>query len=183
MSLKFYLIVLTLSGSVCAQLELPEEVLDPPESPTEPLEPESVDEEAVRALTRQMQARPRVAPPPEVPEDHPGREHVSTVLSRLQAGPSQVQITVTLQNGKTFSGIAHNQLLEVSTAVGTFPITWSEIQTVENFASDSRFLLREGDQLQGSLSLRELALERLDTSMVMVPLHSFRSIAVVPLDN
>lgn len=161
-----------------AQIELPEDLVEPDPEPEAPAPEPEVDEEAIRTMTRQIQSRTRAAPPPERSVTHPAEALYQRVAARLQAAPEQVRLRVRLENGRFQSGVVENRVLDVITPLGTFPVLWSEMETVARDGTDFVLTLRGGDRISGDLRLPRLHLERDDASLYVLLPEEWRDISV-----
>jgi hypothetical protein len=88
-------------------------------------------------------------------------------------------VTAQLQNGTTVSGLSRNQLVEVETALGPLPVQLSEIRRIKTLNGVHHLKLKGEDQLSGVLSLKNLVMEREDTSTVIIPVDQILSLQVL----
>lgn len=166
---------------VLAQLTLEEDLPEPSEDPgEEQVEDVPLNEEAVRALTRQIQSRFPQTEPALVREDSPGKEHFQKVIARIGQSPPRVRLTLEGEQGSARTVWMDNHFLDVETSAGTLPLLWSEIRLMVFSESPIRFELQGEDGLSGTLQIRELTVEREDASTEVVPLDTLRQIRVVP---
>ena len=168
-------------GVVPLQSQLTVEEWEAPSKPPtiESTEPEAIDEDAVRSLTRQIQARGSIPPAPGEGKDHPGRVAFEKVAFRLQSAQDSVSVRIRLDTGQVLSGDLRNQILQVETKIGILPLLWSEMIEVKKENDSLWFTLHKQDRFQGKLFTQEVTLERLDASTVVVPLDQVVDVQVL----
>jgi hypothetical protein len=176
--LKLHLLlpVFLVPFSIFAQLDVEAPIAE--ETP-EPAFPENVDEEAVRSLTRQIQATVRQPGPSPVVQDHPGKRHYEKVMERLQSVPTYLAVRIDLQNGKTFSAEVANQLLTIQTDAGPLPVHLSELVEMSAGQNSFHFTFHGNDGIRGVPREEVLPVERADSSLVIVPLRSIQRLRMV----
>ncbi len=180
MLFRICILLIFLLRPAFAQLELGEAALPSGEEPTPTATPVAVDEEAVQSLARQIQiGTSRQSPKAAGSEHHPGQAYYERVHVRLTSSPAYVRVTAQLQNGTTVSGLSRNQLVEVETALGPLPVQLSEIRRIKTLNGVHHLKLKGEDQLSGVLSLKNLVMEREDTSTVIIPVDQILSLQVL----
>lgn len=175
---SYFLLFSIFSSCVFAQIELPFIEEDPEGQPTVTPEEQAEEQQRIRTITRKIVTRSQ-APVQELDvRQHPGQERYKRVYARLEEAPPLVHAKVTTRKDEVITGYLQNRFLDVSTSVGTFPVLWSEMVSVDVSPEKVIISLMKGDALTGDLGLEEVTVEKDDTSFVSIPFENVKYVQV-----